>query len=67
MYGDIDRYTDIEGLTPSEKRSLLKDVQYLEMREMAAVDEYEDDYGDDLLNSIDPKLLQNLEGCGFDF
>jgi DNA-binding ferritin-like protein (Dps family) len=67
MYGDIDRYADIEGLTPFEKRSLLKDVQYLEMREIAAVEEVEDDYGDDLLNSIDPKLLQNLESYGFDF
>lgn len=48
-------------------KSLLKDARQLEKMEIAAVDEYEDDYDDYLLNSIDSKLLHKLKNCGFDF
>ena len=67
IYYNIRNFSEYEGLSSVEKKSLLKDAKHLEKMEIAAVDECDDDYEEDLLNSVDPKLLRQFQNCGFDF
>ena len=62
----IDWLAEEEGFSLEERRELVNEVNQMERKEIESMYYFEDEYGDDLLNDLDPKHLRGLKSMGFD-